>query len=433
MRPRFLLLTCGLLLLSLAAIRHAQGAPASASSQATAVIEVPPLAAPPLPVPVPQPSARAVHYYESGNVLWAVTTLWGFLVPGIILFTGLSARMGAVAARLSKSWYLRLALYFVLFMLVYAAANLPLDWYAGFLRPRAYGLASQPFGAWLANEAVGWAVDMVAGVSFLWIPYLLLERARRFWWLYIWAACIAILVLVIYVQPLVIDPLFQRFGPMQDKVLESKVVTEVQRAGVRSARVYEIYQDPGNKDLNAYVTGIGGSARIVLSNTIISRLNPHQLLFVVGHETGHYVLGHVWKTLILVSALLLPIIWLIKYLAGRALRRWGTRTPIGFTAVEDRASFPLFLLLFAAFNFMLTPPLLAYHRHLESRADRFGLDLTRDNHACATSYLVLLDTDLEYPRPGPVYTFLRADHPSIAARMDFCNNYHPWLDGSRGR
>lgn len=428
---RFPCLLAGLLLLSLAAPCHAQNAPTAVSTQVTTASQVPPLAL--VPVPVPKPSAQAVRYYESGNVLWTVTTLWSFLVPGTILLTGLSARLRALASRLGKSWYFTLTLYFVLFMLLYAAANLPLDGYAGFLRPREYGLSTQPFGAWLANEIIGWVVELVAGVAFLWIPYLLLERARRFWWLYIWAACISLLVLVIYVQPLVIDPLFHRFGPMQDRALESRVVAEVHRAGVKDAHVYEIYQEPGNMDLNAYVTGIGGSARIVLSNTIINKLNPNQLLFVVAHETGHYVMGHVWKTVALVSVLLLPIIWLVRYLAAGVLRRWGEHTRIGFTRVEDPASLPLFLLLFAAFNFMFAPPLLAYHRHLESRADRFGLQLTRDNHPCATSYLVLLNTDLDYPRPGPVYTLLQADHPSVAARMDFCNNYHPWLDEGRGK
>lgn len=429
--PRFPFLLSGLLLLSFAAACHAQAPPTAVSAEVATVSHAPDLAL--VPVPVPEPSTQAVHYYESGNVLWTVTTLWGFLVPGIILLTGLSARMRVLASRLGKSWYFTLALYFGFFILVYAAANLPLDWYAGFLRPREYGLSTQRFGAWLTNEIIGWVVELVAGVAFLWIPYLLLERARRFWWLYIWAACMSVLVLVIYVQPLVIDPLFQRFGPMQDKALESRVVAEVHRAGVKNARVYEIYQDAGNMDLNAYVTGIGGSARIVLSNTIINKLNPKQLLFVVGHETGHYVLGHVTETLIMVSVLLLPVVWLMKYLAARVLRRGGERTRIGFTAVEDPASLPLFLLLFAAFNFLLTPPLLAYHRHLESRADRFGLELTRDNHACATSYLILLNTDLQYPRPGSVYTLLQADHPSVATRMDFCNDYHPWLDEGHGK
>jgi STE24 endopeptidase len=428
---RLLIVLSGLLLLTFAVACHAQAAPAAIHAKVVRVSQ----AAPPalLPVPVPEPSAQAVRYYESGNVLWTVTTLWSLLVPGIVLFTGLSARLRVLASRLGRSWYFTLALYFMFFMLVYAAANLPLDLYAGFLRPREYGLSAQPFGAWLANEIIARVVELVVGLAFLWIPYLLLKRARRFWWLYIWAACVSILVLVIYVQPVVIDPLFHRFSPMQDKALQSRVLAEVHRAGVRNARVDEIHQEAGDMDLDAYVTGIGSSARIVLSNTIISKLTPNELLFVVGHETGHYVLGHVWKTLIIVSLLLLPVIWLIKYLAGRVLRRWGARTRIGFTDVQDPASLPLFLLLFAVFNFVLTPPLLAYHRHVEYQADRFGLELTRNNHACATAYLVLLNTDLEYPRPGPVYTLLRADHPSVAARIDFCNNYHPWLDEGRGK
>ncbi|HVA54376.1 MAG TPA: M48 family metallopeptidase [Gammaproteobacteria bacterium] len=426
---RLLALLSGLLLLTLSVACYAQTSPAALAAAHTQSKAVPQVL---VPVSVPEPTAKAIRYYQSGNVLWTVTTLWSFLVPGIILFTGLSARMRTLASRIGKSWYFTLALYFVLFMLVYAAANLPLDYYADFLRPREYGLSAQSFSGWMANEIIGLTVALVAGLAFLWIPYLLLKRARRFWWLYIWVASVTILVLVVFVQPIIIDPLFNHFGPMQDKALESRVLAEVHRAGVDDAHVYEVYKDAGNMDLDAYVTGIGGSTRIVLSNTIISKLDPDQLLFVVGHETGHYVLGHVWKTLIIVSLLMLPVIWLMQYLADWVLCRWGASTRIGFTEVGDPASLPLFMLLFAVFNFVLTPPLLAYHRSVEHQADRFGLDLTRNNHACASAYLVLINTDLEYPRPGPLYTLLQADHPSTAKRIEFCNNHHPWLDKRHG-
>lgn len=384
-----------------------------------------------VPVPVPVPSPAATRYYRSGNVLWLISTLWGFLVPAAILFSGFSARLRAWARRIGRSWYGTLVAYVVLFGLTVFVADFALEYYAGFVRPHAYGLSSQTLIKWLHDQLTGLGLGLCAGALFLWIPYLLLRHATRRWWLYTWIVSVPLLLCVAFIQPIWIAPLFNHFGPMQDKALESRILELADRAGIDGAKVYEVNKSVDTNELNAYVAGIGDTKRIVLWDTIIRQFTPDELLVVMGHEMGHYVLGHVWRLLIATAALLLAALWLIHRSSGWILRHLGARMSV--TELSDVASWPLLLLISGVLLFALQPALLAYSRHLEHEADRFGLEITHDNHACATAFAKFVRHDLSYPSPGALYEFWRASHPSVAERIEFCNGYHPWLEGQPGR
>lgn len=385
----------------------------------------------PVPVPVPTPSPESVRYYDSGNILWIVATLWGFLVPAVILFSGFSARLRDWATRIGKYWYFTVVLYFAFFLMTLFVADVALDYYADFVRPHEYGLSCQAFGKWLRDELVNLAIGLAAGALFLWIPYLLLRRATRRWWLYTWLFSIPVLLCVSFVEPIWIEPLFNRFGPMQDPALEARILGLAHRAGIEGADVYEVDKSVDTNELNAYVTGIGGTKRIVLWDTIIHQSPPDELLVVMGHEMGHYVLGHVWKGLIFGSLISLLGLWLVHRCAGWILVRTTARTRV--SALGDLASLPLLMLLFEVFIFLLSPLFLAYSRHFEHEADRFGLEITQDNHDCATAFVRFVGHDLAYPSPGPLYVFWRSSHPPLAERIEFCNTYHPWLEGRPGR
>jgi STE24 endopeptidase len=231
-------------------------------------------------------------------------------------------------------------------------------------------------------------------------------------------------LLILLVVPLWIAPLFNKFGPMKDKALEAEVLATAQKAGVEGARVFEVEKSVDTKKVNAYVTGIGSTKRIVLWDTLLGKLTPGQTKFVVGHELGHYVLGHVWTSVLFSS--LLTILGLLgaHLLSSFLLARFGTR--MGFTGLADVASLPLLMLLLSLFSFAITPAALAFSRYHERQADRFGLDLTHDNHDAATAFVALQQQNLAIPRPGLAYKIFRASHPPIGERVDFINHYRPW-------
>jgi Zn-dependent protease with chaperone function len=378
-------------------------------------------------VAVPSPSEEAMRYYRGGIALWWIGLAVSIGVPALLLFSGFAARLRDLAQRLGRKWFFALALFVTFYIVVTWALELPLSYYAGYVRQHAYDLSNQTFGKWLGDSLKGLGIGIVASVLFLWIPYLLVEKSPRRWWLYTGLALIPFLVLGMLVAPIWIDPLFNDFGPMQDAELEAAILATAERAGIEGSRVFEVDKSVDTNAVNAYVTGFGGTKRIVLWDTILAKLDRDEVLFVMGHEMGHYVLRHVVWSLALSSVFVVFALYLIYRTAGWCVDRWGHR--FGFRELHDLASLPLVLLLLAVYGFLLTPVALAFSRHLEHEADRFGLELMRDNHAAATAFVKLQTENLGNPRPGPLYKLWRSSHPPLGERIDFCNDYRPWEAG----
>jgi hypothetical protein len=166
------------------------------------------------PVIVPEPSEEAMRYYRSGNLLWIVNAVWGLLIPALFLFTGFSARIRDWAQKLGRKWLFVIGIYVTLFLLITFVIDLPLAYYQGFVRQHAYGLSNQTFDKWFGDAVKSLLVGIVIGVMFLWIPYLLLKRSPRRWWLYTGLAMVPFLFLIILVSPIWIEPLCNDFGPM---------------------------------------------------------------------------------------------------------------------------------------------------------------------------------------------------------------------------
>jgi STE24 endopeptidase len=375
-------------------------------------------------VAVPQPSEKAMRYYRSGVAWWIFGTVWGLLVPAVMLLTGFSAGMRNIAARLGRKWLFIIAVYVVIYSIVGFVIDLPVNYYSDFVRQHAYGLSDQTFQKWSTDQLKGLAVGLVLGPLVLWVPYWLLERSPSRWWFWTGLLIVPFLFLILFIQPLWIEPLFNDFGPMQDKQLESRILDLADRAGIEGGRVYEVNKSVDTKQLNAYVSGFGSTKRIVLWDTTIAKLDEDELLIVMGHEIGHYVLHHLWVLIGSLSAFAMISLYLIHRTAGWVIARFRNR--LGFDRLSDVASLPLISLLFGLYFFLVSPVALALNRHLEHEADRFGLEITKNNHAAATAFVKMTDTNLANPRPGFLVKIWRANHPPVGERIDFANEYRPW-------
>jgi Zn-dependent protease with chaperone function len=235
------------------------------------------------------------------------------------------------------------------------------------------------------------------------------------------------IVLLQLITPLWIDPLFNKFGPMKDKALEAQLLQLADRSGIEGGRVFEVAKSEDTKQLNAYVNGFGATQRIVLWDTIIKAMDRPQLLSVMGHEMGHYVLKHVWQLMAVAVASILVLHYAVYRLSGALIARHSAR--FRFTSLADVASLPLILLLVSTVGLVIDPLTLAFARHVEHEADRFTLELTRDNHAFGTALVILQQENLAIPRPGWLYTWFRENHPPLGERVDFSNAYKPWETG----
>ena len=382
------------------------------------------------PVTVPPAGEKALRYYHSGNILWAVRILWETAILALFLFTGFSARIRKWAEKLGRKWFFAVGIYFILFTLISAVIDLPLNYYLGYVRQHAYGLSNQTLGKWSGDSLKSLMVSCGIGFLVVWIPYLLLEKSPKRWWLYVGLGTAPFLFLMLLVSPIWINPLFNDFGPMKDTALEAKVLALAERAGIEGSRVFEVNKSVDTKTLNAYVTGFLGTKRIVIWDTTIAKMNEGELLFVLGHEMGHYVLGHVWKLIVLFTLLTLVMLFLADRAAAVIIARYKKR--LGFDRLSDFASLPLILLLSGFFGFIVFNPIGNWaSRAIEHQADRFGLEITKDNHDAATAFVKLQTENLAVPRPALWYTILRSSHPALGDRIDFANTYRPWEKGGK--
>jgi STE24 endopeptidase len=382
-------------------------------------------------VTVPEPSALALQYHRSGQVVWAVGTVLGLLLPALLLFSGFSARLRTLAFRLGRRWLPALMVYAFLFAVVVAVLTLPLAYYQEFLRQHAYGLSDQSFGKWARDWLKGVGLSGLGLALVLWIPYLLLRRTPKRWWLHAGLVTLPLATFVLVIAPIWIEPLFNDFGPLQDRALESRVLRLAERAGIPGSRVYQVDVSGDTKTVDAYVSGVGPTRRIVLWDTLLSKLEPDQIAFVVAHEMGHYVLRHVRAVILVITVLITASLYLVHRLAGKLILRYSGR--FGFTQLSDVASFPLLLLLGGVVSFIATPLVLAFSRHQEHEADRFALELTQNSQAAASTFVRLQEENLDVPRPGRLYMLWRGSHPSLGDRVDFANRYRPWDTGEKLR
>ena len=212
---------------------------------------------------------------------------------------------------------------------------------------------------------------------------------------------------------------------MQDKQLEAEILALADRVGIEGSRVFEVNKSVDTKAMNAYVAGLWNTKRIVLWDTLIAKLDQDEVLSVMAHEMGHYVLGHVVLGLLVGFVSVLASLYLVYRLSGRLIERHQDR--FGFDRLSDVASLPL-VFLDADCEPGGGSPACALAA-TEREADRFSLELTQNNHAAASAFAKLQTENLANPRPGVFYMLWRGSHPSLAERIEFANTYRPWETG----
>jgi Zn-dependent protease with chaperone function len=351
----------------------------------------------------------------------------GILFPVVLLFTGLSARIRQFAEWLGSSWYVTIIIYLGVLLLLGFIVSFPIDYIWSYKRFHEFGLSNQTFVKWFSDHLKALVVTFLTGIACLWAPCLLLRKFPNRWWLLTAVLSIPFLCFATLVKPLWIDPLFNDFGAMKNPILGNRIIALAEYAGIHGSRVYEVNKSVDTTTVNAYVTGFLGTKRIVLWDTLVARLSDEEVLYVMGHEMGHYVLNHVVKGIFFSALLVLVALYGIQRTAHALIKRF--KLSWGFDELRDIAAFPLVLLLINFFSLFLLPIGFAYSRHMEHEADRFGLELTRNNHAAASGFVKLVYQNLSNPRPGIIYRVFRSTHPPLGDRIDFINQYRPWEKG----
>jgi STE24 endopeptidase len=382
---------------------------------------------------------RAEALDRDHTLMWAAATIWSVLSLLIVLRLHWAAALSRMAARVSRRPWLQGLVFVPLLTVLLTLLDLPLS-IAGHHVGLAYGLSVERWPAWLWDWTKGLLVNILGSTLVLSLLFAIVRRARRLWWLWFWLLSLPLMLAAVYAVPLVIDPLFNHFEPLAraHPELVAQLEQVVRRSGqsIPPERMFLMNASEKVTGLNAYVTGFGASKRVVVWDTSLQKSTPDEVLFIFGHELGHYVLHDVVHGLLLGAAGTLLGLWLGFHAVHWLLRRYGAgwRVP----AVEDWSAVAVLLLAFAVFSVVSEPIANAISRRVEHRADVFGQEILHDIVAnpqgtAVRSFQRLGEESLDVPHPNAFMVFWTYSHPTVAARAAFARDYNPWLPGRHPR
>jgi STE24 endopeptidase len=306
-------------------------------------------------------------------------------------------------------------IFFAALAVISGIAGLPFDLYHTFVLERKYGFSTITWKLWLADlfkslliSAIMMAIIVSALIAF--ITYL-----PKSWWFWGWAFFTLFQLVMLWLYPVLIAPLFNKFEPIKDESLKEKIMALLSKAGLQAKGIYQVDEGKRSKHTNAYFTGMGKTKRIVLYDTLLSSHTQEEIVSVLAHEIGHWKKKHILKQLafmVLASLILFYLVYLIV--------SWP---PLygAFGMIQTPVYAGLFLvsLYLAAGGFFFSPTGSAITRHFEREADRMAFDLTGTAKPMVSALKRLAKDNLSNLHPHPWYVRFYYSHPPLTERIEY--------------
>ena len=355
------------------------------------------------------------EYSKIRNFLFFVVTPLEWLVYLFVLLIGLSRWFEKVALSQTRWTLLQNAAYLFLLSLFLYVVLYPMNYFR-YALSKSYGISTQGFSSWMRDGVIDFWVNFGMTVLIVSVLYWLIKKSTTRWWLYAWLLTIPFSIFVMFLQPVVIDPLYNDFYPLKNKELETKILSLAEQANIPTEHVYEVNMAEKTNALNAYVTGVGSNSRIVLWDTTLNRLTDNEILFIMAHEMGHYVKKDIYFGIASYLLLTLVGLWLTAKIMKWIIAHHGRVLKIN--NLSDIRSLPLFLLITSVLLFASSPLSNFYSRYQETRADEYAIALTGENAAAVTAFQKLTISGLSEVNPPRLVKWFRYAHPTMLERIN---------------
>lgn len=354
----------------------------------------------------PEAIDRSNRYFTGNYLLDLADSALTLIVAGLLLVFGFARGVRGWLERMVKFYPLVVFGSALFYNVVATLATFPYVYYRGFVREHEFGLATQTPPQWLSEYLLSAAIGIVIGAIFFTIIYAIIAVAKKTWW--IWGSGVALVfaAFLLMVQPVFIDPIFNTYTPMQDSALKTEILGMAQANGIPADNVYVYDQSRQNNRVTANVAGLFGTTRVALADNLLNRTSPEAVKAVMGHEMGHYVLGHIYSLMIMLTGLVV-VTFAAAHYGFRALsknERWGIRD------IADPAGLPLLMALITAIGLFTAPLQRNIIRFHEQQADMFGLNAARAPDGFAEASVLL--SEYRKMEPSTLEEWFFYDHPS---------------------
>jgi STE24 endopeptidase len=288
--------------------------------------------------------------------------------------------------------------------------TLPYDIYSGWWRETQYNRSSQPLSDYLGQSAISFALSTLAFALFFVGVYFLLRRTGKRWWLWAGGLVAGALAFVLLLSPVLLEPLFNEYRPIPEGEVRDAVLVMAAEANIPEDRIFVFDGSRQSNNFTANVSGIGGSARIAISDVALGDASLDEVKAVTGHEIGHYVLGHVWRSVLVLSLVAVAVFGLVARFYAPFARAFGTRA-----AIDDPRGLPVFLFVFGLFITLAMPITNTLSRMGEKEADEYSLRTVNLPDGLASA--LVKTAEYRYPLAGPVEETIFYTHPTVANRV----------------
>lgn len=383
----------------------------------------------------PEKYEKAVAYSRTQYALHFIGAGYSLVLLLIIIALRIAPKCRDWVERVSQRRFVQAIIFVPLLLMMFDVLRLPLEAYQHHLAVR-YEISVQGWVSWLWDWTKGELVGFIIASILVYMLYGLIRRSPRRWWLYSGLGSVPLLAFLLFISPLVIDPLFNKFEPLD--ITQPALVADIEKISQHAGldiprdRMFEMKASEKLNAVDAYVTGFAGSKRVVVWDTTINKMTTPQTLFVVGHEMGHYVLGHIPKGIAFGAILIIVVLLFVHLALARTLSRKGREWLV--RGMDDWASLPALLLFVYLFFFLAEPVFNSFSRYQEHQSDVYGLEVTHgiipnSSENAAEAFQILGEVDLADPDPGAFIKIWLYNHPPLAERLMFAHEYDPWSSG----
>jgi STE24 endopeptidase len=353
--------------------------------------------------------AKSAAYTIDGH--WMI--LWGLLVSALATFiiVRLKVTDRIWAALESRGWGLRTFLTGVGFFIVSAIITLPWSIWEEWGHERAYDRTQQPLADFLMQDAIGIAIGTIGGGLFFLGIYALIRRTGKRWWLWSGGFSAIVVSLVLLASPTLIEPLFNDYKPIPAGPVRDAVLAMARQVDIPADRIFIYDGSRQSNNFTANVSGVGSAARIAISDVALKQASLDEVRAVTGHEIGHYVLGHVWRAVVVLSVLAMVFFFLADRLFARFAKVFGSQA----SEIGDPRGLPVLIFVLSFLGIFAVPINNSLIRIGESEADAYSLQMV--NLPDALSGALVKTAEYRYPRPAPLQELLFYSHPSVERRV----------------